>query len=259
MSNSILPSDPRALRQLIREGLYTGPTRGLAPGRIQCNLVVLRQSHAADFLLYCQRNSKACPLIEATGPGDPEPRCSAAGADLRTDLPRYNVFRNGRCEAEPKDIISLWEPDHVAFLLGSGMSSDDALQRAGIPTDSHRWVLRSAVPTEPAGPFRGNLIVTMRWLTSRQAIQAVRITARYPLHHGAPFHIGDPAAIGADLQAPLFGGPVPEKPRDQIALFWPCGVTPQSSAESAALDLMITHAPAHAFITDLLADEHATG
>jgi uncharacterized protein YcsI (UPF0317 family) len=119
--------------------------------------------------------------------------------------------------------------------------------------------LRSDVPTEPAGPFRGRLIVTMRWLTPSQAIRAVRVTSRYPLHHGAPFHIGDPQAIGADLAAPLFGGPVPVMPPGLVALFWHCGVTPQSAAETAALDLMITHAPAHAFVTDLLVEEHAAG
>jgi uncharacterized protein YcsI (UPF0317 family) len=94
----------------------------------------------------------------------------------------------------------------------------------------------------------------MRWLTPAQAITAVQVTSRFPACHGAPFHIGDPDLIGADLERPLFGPPVPPIPKGLIPVFWACGITPQAAALAAKIDLMITHAPGHAFITDIEAD-----
>ncbi|MFM8557133.1 MAG: D-glutamate cyclase family protein [Betaproteobacteria bacterium] len=244
----------RRARLAIREGRHTGSSRGLAMGYVQCNLVILPRPYAFDFLLYCQRNPRACPVLEVTDPGNPEPQRIAPGADLRTDLARYTVWRNGQREDDRPDIGSLWRDDLVAFLIGSGITFDLALERAGVPTDRDRWVLNTTLPTEPAGPFAGPLVVTMRWLTPEQAIIATQVSARFPFNHGAPIHIGDPAAIGADLARPLFGPPVDRVPAGRIAVFWACGVTPQAAAENARPELMIAHAPAHSFITDLLAD-----
>lgn len=239
----------------IREGRHTGPTHGLAPGYVQCNLVIIRQSLAYDFLLYCQRNQRACPVLEVTDPGNPEPQLIAPGADLRTDLPRYAIYREGQRLRDEAKITDLWEDDFVAFLIGSGITFDEPLQRAGVPTREHRWVLRTTLPTIPAGRFHGNLVVTMRWLTPQQAITATQLTARFPFNHGAPLHVGDPEAIGADLEQPLHGSPVSKIPKDLIPVFWACGVTPQAAAETAKIDLMIAHAPAHGFITDLKSDQ----
>jgi uncharacterized protein YcsI (UPF0317 family) len=248
---------PREFRQACRDGLYTGTTRGVALGYAQCNLVVLHQRYAYDFLLYCQRNQRACPVLEVCETGNPEPSRLAPGADLRTDLPKYAIYRHGERQKDEVDIRHLWEPGHVAFLIGSGISFDDALEQGGVPTTRDRWVLRSTLPTEPAGCFRGALIVTMRWLTPEQAIKAVQITSRFPFNHGAPIHLGDPGLIGADLQSPLAGEPVGEVPQGVVPVFWACGVTPQQAALEARLDLMITHAPAHGFVTDLLARDLA--
>ena len=142
----------------------------------------------------------------------------------------------------------------MAFLIGSGISFDHALERAGVPTKGNRWVVRTKIPTGPAGRFHGPLAVTMRWLRPEQAIIATQVTSRFPMCHGSPIHIGDPSIIGADLVNPLFGPPVPPMPKELIAVFWPCGVTPQEAALAAKIDLMITHAPGHAFITDVEAD-----
>lgn len=237
----------------IREKRHTGTTRGLAMGYVQCNLAVVPQALAFDLLLYCQRNARACPVLEVCDPGSFEPRSLAPGADLRTDLPRYSVYENGR-RRDVDDLRALWRPDLVAFLIGSGITFDGALERAGVPTDRYRWVLRSRLPTVPAGRLRGDMVVTMRWLTPEQAIIATQVSSRFPHNHGAPIHIGEPAAIGADLEAPLFGGPVGPRPEGLVPVFWACGVTPQQAALEAKVDLMITHAPAHGFITDLQAD-----
>jgi uncharacterized protein YcsI (UPF0317 family) len=242
------------VRRDIRAGRIRGTSRSLAPGFVQCNLAILPKAFAFEFLLYCQRNQRACPVLEVTDPGDPVPRRLAPGADLRTDCARYSVFIDGVRQDDRTDLNDLWRDDLVSFLIGSGITFDAALERAGVPTDRDRWVLRTALPTEPAGLFRGDLIVTMRWLTPAQAIIATQVTARFPFNHGAPIHIGDPAAIGADLAQPMFGGPVPPLPADRTPVFWACGVTPQSAAEAARLPLFITHAAAHSFVTDRTAD-----
>jgi len=245
----------QAARLAIREKRHTGTTRGLAPGYVQCNLAVIPRHLAFDFLLYCQRNPKACPVLEVCDPGDPEPRRLAPGADLRRDLPRYAVYRHGVREDDVTDLDALWRDDLVAFLIGSGITFDEALERAGVPTHRDRWVVRSRLPTVPAGPFRGDMIVTMRWLTPQQAIVATQVSSRFPFNHGAPLHLGDPAAIGADLAAPLFGPPVDRVPDGVVPVFWACGVTPQEAALAAKVELMLAHSPAHGFVTDLKADE----
>ncbi len=238
----------------IRERRHTGTTRGLALGYVQCNLAIVPQALAFEFLLYCQRNTRACPVLEVCDPGDPEPKQLAPGADLRTDLPRYAVYRRGERLEDVADLYTLWRKDLVAFLIGSGITFDGALERAGVPTHRYRWVLNSRIPTVPAGRFRGDMVVTMRWLTPEQAITATQVSSRFPFNHGAPIHIGDPAGIGADLAQPLFGGPVPPLPQGLIPVFWACGVTPQQAALEAKIDFLIAHAPAHGFITDLEAD-----
>jgi len=250
--------ESQRIRQEIRDGRLTGTSRGLAHGFVQCNLALMPKAYAFDFMLYCQRNQRACPVLEVTDPGDAVPHKLAPNADLRTDCARYAVYVDGVRQDDVTDITHLWRDDLVSFLIGSGITFDGPLERAGVPTDKHRWVLRTDRPTEPAGPFRGDLIVTMRWLTPEQAITAVQVSSRFPFNHGAPIHIGDPAGIGADLAHPMFGGSVPSLPPNLTPVFWACGVTPQSAAEQAKLPLFIAHAPAHSFITDLPADRLMT-
>ena len=157
--------ESQRVRKEIREGRTTGTSRGLAHGFVQCNLAILPKQYAFDFLLYCQRNQRSCPVLEVTDPGTPEPKKLAPGADLRTDCARYAIYRDGVRLEDRTDIRELWRDDLVAFLIGSGITIDGPLERAGVPTHKDRWVLRTSLPTEPAGPFRGDLIVTMRWLT----------------------------------------------------------------------------------------------
>jgi uncharacterized protein YcsI (UPF0317 family) len=250
--------ESQRIRGGIRAGRIAGTSRGMAPGFVQCNLAVLPKAYAFDFMLYCQRNQRACPVLEVTDPGSVEPAKLAPGADLRTDCARYSVFIDGIRQDDRADVRDLWRDDLVSFLIGSGITFDDAFERAGVPTDRNRWVLRTDRPAVPAGPFKGDLIVTMRWLTPQQAITAVQVSARFPFNHGAPIHIGDPIGIGADLKTPMFGGPVPAMPDHLTAAFWACGVTPQAAAQNAKLPLFITHAAAHSFITDLPADRLMT-
>ena len=245
----------RAARLAMRRGEWTGPTKHAVSGYVQCNLVVLPRADAYDFLVYCQRNPKPCPLLEVTDPGDPAPHRLAPGADVRTDLSRYVVYRDGQRSEERTDITDLWRADSVAFLIGSGMSFDDALERAGVPR-GQTWLYETEIETEAAGRFTGPMVVTMRLMSSAQAVVACQLTSRFVYNHGAPLHMGDPAAIGVDLGQPIVGPPLTRIPGGQMPLFWGCGVTPQWAALRSRVELLIGHAPAHAFVTDRLSDQH---
>jgi uncharacterized protein YcsI (UPF0317 family) len=241
---------------MIRQGKWRRPTAGLAPGFVQANLVVLLRELAYDFLLFAQRNPKPCPVIEVTDAGSPEPRLSAPGADLRTDIPGYRIYRDGRLVQEATDLRDVWSADLVAFLLGCSFSFETALLRAGVPVrhleeGKNVPMFVTSVACAPAGAFSGPLVVTMRPIPAPLVPKAVQVSGRFPAVHGAPVHVGDPAAIGIrDLGKPDFGDAVAIHP-GEIPVFWACGVTPQAVAMQTKPPLMITHAPGHMFITDL--------
>jgi len=249
---------PTALdvRTACRNGLLTTPTPGYAPGYVQANLVVLPREWAFDFLLFCQRNRKPCPLLDVTDVGDEEPRMIAPDADLRTDLPAYRVWQNGECVAEPIDVKTYWRDDLVSFLIGCSFTFENALVQQNIPVrhiEENRNVpmYRTNIACRAAGRFHGPMVVSMRPLTSAHAIQATTICARYPLAHGAPIHFGDPAAIGIpDIDKPDFGEAVTIHP-GEIPVFWACGVTPQAALMTAKPPFAITHKPGHMFLSNL--------
>jgi uncharacterized protein YcsI (UPF0317 family) len=250
------PTAAAAVRQAARTGTLTSPTPGMAPGFVQANLAVVPRDLAFDFLLFCQRNPKPCPLLDVTEPGDPEPRLVAPGADLRTDLPRYRVYRHGELVEEPTDLKAWWRDDLVAFLLGCSFTFENALLEAGVPVrhiEQGRNVpmYRTNLPCRRAGVFRGPLVVSMRPLTPAQAVTATRVCSRFPRAHGVPVHFGDPGAIGIrDIRQPDFGDPV-EIRDGEVPVFWACGVTPQAVVMAAKPALCLTHSPGHMFVTDL--------
>ncbi len=247
---------PPQLRAACRSGAFSGHTSGLAERHVQGNVVILPQALAADFLLFCQRNPKPCPLLAVSEPGDPALPTLGADIDMRCDLPRYRVWRDGALDAEPTDIRALWQPDFVTFVLGCSFSFEQALMDEGIRlrhVEQGRNVAmyRTSLPAVEAGPFRGPMVVTMRPLSAADAIRAVQITSRYPAVHGAPVHLGDPAQIGiADLSKPDYGDAVDVLP-GEVPVFWACGVTPQAALVQAKLPLVITHAPGAMLVTDL--------
>jgi uncharacterized protein YcsI (UPF0317 family) len=251
-------------RLACRSGNFFEQTSGLAPGFAQANLVILPSTLAGDFLLFCQRNPKPCPLLDVTEAGSPVPRRAALGADLRTDLPRYRVWREGRMVDEPTDIRPLWQDDFVSFVIGCSFTFEAALLRASVPVRHiERGVnvpmYRTNIDCQPAGKFHGPLVVSMRPLAPADAIRAVQITSRYPAVHGAPVHLGLPREIGiVDLARPDYGDPVPIADHE-LPVFWACGVTPQAVAMAARPPLMITHSPGCMFVTDLRDEELAVG
>jgi uncharacterized protein YcsI (UPF0317 family) len=244
-------------RAAIRSGRYTGHTSGLARDHVQGNVVILPQALADDFLRYCQRNPKPCPVLAVSEPGDPMLPKLGADIDIRSDVPRYRVWREGRMIEEPTDIRGHWRDDLVTFVIGCSFSFEQALLDAGLSMrhiDQNRNVAmyRTNIATEAAGPFHGPMVVSMRPLRAAAAIRAIQVTSRFPDVHGAPVHIGDPALIGIkDLALPDYGDPV-DVMRDELPVFWACGVTPQAAIAQAKPAFCITHAPGAMLITDLL-------
>jgi uncharacterized protein YcsI (UPF0317 family) len=247
---------PREVRQLIREGRWTRPTAGLCLGHAQANMAILPRDLAFDFLLFAQRNPKPCPLLEVLDPGSPEPRRLAPGADVRTDLPRYRVYRYGKLEDEPADLLKYWRDDFVTFLIGCSFTFEAGLVQAGIPVrhmelDRNVSMYITNIACEPAGIFHGPMVVSMRPIPAPQVAKAAQVSGRYPSVHGAPIHIGSPETLGVqDIDRPDFGDPPVFKP-GEVPVFWACGVTPQTVAMTVKPEIMITHCPGHMFLTDI--------
>ena len=247
---------PRDLRRAIRANQFTGQTAGQAPGYTQGNLAVLPRAFAADFMRYCQRNPKPCPLIGISEPGDPRIPALGEDLDIRTDISRYCLWENGEYRHDLDDLRDEWREDWVAFVIGCSFSFEEALIEGGIPlkhiaAGRNVAMYRTNIATARAGPFGGPLIVSMRPMTPAHAIRAIQITSRFPNVHGAPVHFGDPAAIGiADIGAPDFGDPQDIAPGES-PVFWACGVTPQSAIRSARPPVAITHKPGCMLVTDV--------
>ncbi|MEM7596310.1 MAG: putative hydro-lyase [Pseudomonadota bacterium] len=251
------------IRQRIRAGHHDGHTAGLAPGKLQCNLAILPERYALDFLRFCQRNPKPCPIVGVSETGDPMLPTLGRDVDIRTDVPRYRVFRNGAFVEEVTAISDLWTDDLVTVALGCSFTFENALMRANIPVRHIEMgrnvpMFRTNIDLVPAGPFGGQMVVTMRPLREEHIKEAVTISARYPHAHGAPIAMGDPGAIGiSDLNQPDYGEPVDIHP-GEVPVYWACGVTPQNVLRAACLPLCITHAPGHMLITDVAEDAETT-
>jgi uncharacterized protein YcsI (UPF0317 family) len=245
-------------RDRIRAGEWTETTASLAPGFVQANLVVLPEALSTEFETYCRVNPRALPLLEVTEPGSPVPTRLAPSADLRTDLPRYRVYRNGTMIEEPTDIVTLWHADFVAFLIGCSFTFDSVLEANGVAV-RHQERGRN-VPmyvttemTEPSGAFSGPLVVSMRPIRREDVDRTIELTRSMPWSHGEPIQIGSSRRLGIDdLGRPDYGDPVTVED-GEIPVFWPCGVTAQAAAAHSKTPLMISHAPGHMFITDLRA------
>jgi len=246
--------DPREARRIVRAGAHSGHTAGMAPNHVQGNLCILPAEMAQEFAAFCQRNPKPCPVIGMGAPGDPT-LPDLGDIDIRTDLPRYRVFKDGELVDEPTDVRKYWTDDLVTFVLGCSFSFEAPLLQEGIrlqhvERNTTVPMYRTNVECIPAGRFKGRMVVSMRPLAPADAIRAVQITSRFPAVHGAPVHLGLPEAIGVqDLMRPDFGDP-PEIGPGELPVFWACGVTPQVAIEAARPRICITHKPGAMLITD---------
>ena len=255
--------EARQLRGRIRRGEHDGLTTGLAPGMVQLNLAILPQDWAEDFQRFCELNPKPCPLVSMTDPGNPVfPSEIGDGINVRTDAPRYLVFRNGVLADEITDLGDIWQDDFVAFGMGCSYSFEEALVAGGlslrhIEQGTKVPLYISNLETTPAGPFKGPTILSMRPFLPDDAIRAIEITARYPRVHGTPVHFGNPKMIGIDDIMQPYSGVSPVMRENEEPVFWACGVTPQVIVEHAKPPICITHKPGHMLITDRLNTELA--
>ncbi|MDO8773760.1 MAG: putative hydro-lyase [Burkholderiaceae bacterium] len=244
-------------RARIRRGECAAHTSGLAEGHVQGNVVILPEALAHDFLRYCQRNPKPCPLLAVSEAGQVSLPTLGTDIDICTDVPRYRVWRHGELVDEPTDISAYWRQDLVTFVIGCSFSFEEALMAAGLPLrhiqqQRNVAMYRSNIATAPAGVFHGPMVVSMRPFKAADAIRAIQITSRFPNVHGAPVHLGDPGQIGImDITKPDYGDAVEVMP-DEIPVFWACGVTPQAAITLARPEFCMTHAPGAMLITDLL-------
>ena len=247
------------VRTEIRAGRYTAHTAGLGRGSLQANLVIMPEEFAFDFMRYCQRNPKPCPITGVSDTGNPMMFTMGNDIDIRTDVPAYNIYRNGRLDISVTNIAEIWRDDFVVFTLGCSFTFEHALLDAGINLwhiDNDRTVpmFRSNIETTPAGPFSGKMVVSMRSVCEERVDEVIQISRRFPLAHGAPVHVGDPKAIGiTDLSSPDWGDPAPVG-ANEVPVFWACGVTPQVAIKAAQLPICITHKPGCMLITDIAED-----
>ncbi|PUB13570.1 putative hydro-lyase [Yoonia sediminilitoris] len=251
------------VRAAIRDGSYDGHTAGLAAGKLQCNLAILPERYALDFLRFCQRNPKPCPIVGISDSGNPALPTLGRDIDIRTDVSKYRVFVNGNLDKEVTDITDIWTDDLVTVALGCSFTFENALLRAGIPvrhseTGKNVPMYRSNIDLVPAGRFSGRMVVTMRPIPEAQVAEAREISSRFPQAHGAPIAAGDPAQIGiADLSQPDWGDAVDIRP-GEVPVFWACGVTPQNVLLDAGLPICVTHSPGHMLIADVAEDAETT-
>lgn len=259
----LLAMTPQEFRSIVRKGEWTTDTVGkVCRGYTRLCMVIVPKDIAFEFLLFCNRNPRPCPIIDVTDPGNPHPsEAVAKGADLRTDLPRYSVFKNGELIDEPTDIIKYWRNDLVSFLLGCSVTFEAALEAANI---KFRLIgdFFTTIPCVSAGQLHGFIVISCRsFENTSMAVRAVQLSSRYPSMHGAPIHIGDPVAIGIkDLSKPDAFAPDPPAPpvkANEIVMYWAAGVTPQVVALQSKVSFMITHKTSHMFVADRLAQEFA--
>lgn len=251
------------VRAAIRAGDYDGQTSGLAAGKLQCNLAILPERYALDFLRFCLRNPKPCPIVGVSDTGNPFLPTLGHDIDIRHDVPRYRVFRDGVLAEETTDIADLWTDDLVTVALGCSFTFENALMREDIPVRHIEMgrnvpMYSSNLALVPAGPFAGEMVVTMRPIPAGKVAAAHQISGRFPQAHGAPIATGDPAEIGIrDLATPEWGEPVDINP-GEVPVYWACGVTPQNVLLDAKLPICITHAPGHMLIADVAEDAETT-
>ena len=248
------------IRKKIRDGEHTGPTSGLAGDKVQANLAILPKEYAFDFLLFAIRNSKPVPIIEVLEAGEFVSRY-AKNSDIRTDIPQYNIYKNGELTETVSDIKKYWRDDFVTFLIGCSFTFEQAILDAGISIkhiDEGRNVAmyKTNIETEPAGVFKGNTVVSMRPFKKSLVDKVTEITNEFPNMHGGPVHAGDPKEIGIrNIDKPDYGDSI-EIAEDEVPVFWACGVTPQNVVLNAKPEILISHAPGHMFITDINNEEY---
>ncbi|TQR33795.1 putative hydro-lyase [Campylobacter sp. MIT 99-7217] len=250
--------NPKELREKIAKQELKAQTSGMALGYAQANLVILSKEYAKDFEEFCKLNAKACPLLEIV-----EGKFTqkiAHHANIYTDIPKYFIYENGVKTREEFDVSKYYSDDLVGFLLGCSFSFEEALQKEGLELRHISFkrnvsMYKTNIQCKKAGIFHGEMVVSMRPFSPKDAQKAYEITKAFPKVHGEPIQIGDAQKLGIkDIYKPDFGD-VPVINEGEIPVFWACGVTPQIALMNAKLPFAITHAPGFMFISDVLNED----
>lgn len=247
---------PSEVRKLIREEKITTPTAGMCAGYAQANLVILPKELAYDFLLFTQRNPKSCPILEVSDVGNKMLKYLGEDIDITSDIPKYRVYEDGVLTGEYTNIETLWRDDFVSFLIGCSFSFESDLIEADVPIrhieeNCNVPMFITNIDCTPAGIFNGKMVVSMRPLPYEKIVKSVLVSGQMPKVHGAPVHIGDPSVIGIkDVSKPDFGDAVTVN-KDEVPVFWACGVTPQAVVMNVKPKIVITHSPGHMLVTDV--------
>ena len=233
---------PAEVRALCRDGVIDFPTAGMCRGYAQANLVILPPEYAADFEEFAKKNPFPCPILEIIK-GTPDTHAMGEGGNICTDIPRYRIYENGVFTKELTDV------SFEETLIKEGIEIRHISQGRNVP------MFKTNIQTVPVGPFSGPMVCSMRPMIPENAQKAYDITVKMPNVHGAPVQMGNPEEVGVmDVMKPDYGEAV-DIYEGEIPVFWPCGVTPQAAIENAKLPIVITHAPGHMFITDILNSE----
>ena len=255
----------RTARRAIRNGQWTGPTSGLAPGYVQGNLAILPEALAADFLRFCQLNPKPCPLLGAVARRAIWRAADARRGSRHPHRPAalQGLARTANWSTSRTTSRGYWRDDLVIFVLGCSFSFEEALIEDGIElrhitNGCTVPMYRTSIETAPAGPFHGPMVVSMRPMKPADAIRAVQITTRFPVRA---------RRAGASRQARADRHQGHRRSRtmampcrcrdDEMPVFWACGVTPQSVVATVKPEFCITHYPGCMLVTDRRNSEFA--
>lgn len=225
-------------------------------GYAQANLVIVPKDIAYDFLLFTQRNPKSCPLLEVGDVGDKMLKYLGKDINISKDIPKYRIYENGELTGEYTDIEKFWRDDFVSFLIGCSFSFESELLEADIPVrhieeGCNVPMFITNIDCNEAGIFKGKMVVSMRPIPREKIVKSVLVSGSMPKVHGTPIHIGNPEEIGIkDINKPDFGDKVTIN-EGEVAVFWACGVTPQSVIMNVKPEIVITHSPGHMLITDI--------
>ena len=247
----------KEIRQKIRLELYNNHTSGLAADKLQANIVILPSEYENDFYKFCNSNPKACPLVGQTKLNNPYFDTLGDNVDIRSDVPLYNVYKNGDLITSVRNIKKYWKDNFIAFAIGCSFSFEDALLNAGLKIDhiTNNKVVpmyRTNIKNKKSGPFNSKMVVSMRIFNQKDIDKIKQISGNFSFAHGEPVHIGDPNKIGIDnILNPDWGDTPRKKNTEEEYIFWACGVTPQNAIIEAKIPFCITHTPGHMLITDI--------
>lgn len=246
--------NPKEFRKLISEGKFHKPTAGYCPGFVQANLLILPKKFASEFEKFAKKNHKAIPILEIVK-NSFHTSFLANKANLLNELPSYDIFEKGKHIKAVKNIEKYYSKDLVFFLIGCSFTFENSLIQGGIPLRHIKQkknvsMYNTGIKLNTSGIFKGNMVVSMRPIKKHKVTHSCVITSHFDKMHGSPIHIGYSKMIGIkNINKPDYGDYIEIKD-DEIAVFWPCGVTPVNVLKEIKIPFAITHTPGHMFVSD---------